>query len=202
MRKRLPTSLEYALLGLIHMQPQSGYDLRKIFETTPMGHYSSSPGAMAPPRKNPSASTASTVVAVPRSTTMTGEPWRRAAAQAANGWGADSYRVLYDADDVVMAMSYKGDTEDDAVELAEALIAHVTDTMAMGEGEGSGGGLVFNMVSTANIDNALISYAGGESPIAGGTSFFNTIEAHHGANVRVANSTLQFYRDRLHGSAM
>lgn len=51
MRKRPPTSLEYALLGLIHMQPQSGYDLRKIFETTPMGHYSSSPGAIYPALK-------------------------------------------------------------------------------------------------------------------------------------------------------
>jgi DNA-binding PadR family transcriptional regulator len=51
MKKRPPTSLEYALLGLIHMQPQTGYDLRKIFETTPMGHYSSSPGAIYPALK-------------------------------------------------------------------------------------------------------------------------------------------------------
>jgi hypothetical protein len=66
-----------------------------------------------------------------------------AAAQAANGWGADSYQVLYDPDDVVMAMTYKGDTEDDAFELTEALIAHAAETMALGEGEGSGGGLIF-----------------------------------------------------------
>lgn len=65
------------------------------------------------------------------------------AAQAANGWGADSYQVLHDADDVVMAMTYKGDTEDDAFELTDAFIAHATETMGMGEGEGSGGGLVF-----------------------------------------------------------
>ena len=42
------------------------------------------PGRMAPPRKKPSASTASTVVAVPRSTTMTGRPCRTMAAQAAS----------------------------------------------------------------------------------------------------------------------
>jgi DNA-binding PadR family transcriptional regulator len=30
------------------MAPLSGYDLRKIFATTPMGHYSSSPGAIYP----------------------------------------------------------------------------------------------------------------------------------------------------------
>jgi hypothetical protein len=65
------------------------------------------------------------------------------AAQAANGWGGDSYRVLYDDDDVVLALAYKGDTEDDAFELADALIAHVTDTMQLGEGVGEGGGLEF-----------------------------------------------------------
>lgn len=51
MKTYRPTSLGYALLGLIHMQPQTGYDLRKIFETTPMGHYSSSPGAIYPALK-------------------------------------------------------------------------------------------------------------------------------------------------------
>ena len=33
------------------MQPQTGYDLRKLFATTPMGHYSSSPGAIYPALK-------------------------------------------------------------------------------------------------------------------------------------------------------
>jgi len=52
MKKEKPTtSLGYALLGLIHLQPRSGYDLRKVFETTPMGHYSSSPGAIYPALK-------------------------------------------------------------------------------------------------------------------------------------------------------
>ena len=51
MSEREPTSLEYALLGLLHQQPQSGYDLRKIFATTAMGNYSSSPGAIYPALK-------------------------------------------------------------------------------------------------------------------------------------------------------
>ena len=42
------TTLDYALLGLLHQSPQSGYDLRKIFETTAMGNYSGSPGAIYP----------------------------------------------------------------------------------------------------------------------------------------------------------
>lgn len=42
------SSLAYALLGLLHQQPSSGYAIRKIFDTTPLGHYSSSPGAIYP----------------------------------------------------------------------------------------------------------------------------------------------------------
>lgn len=48
MKSATPTNLGYALLGLLHQEPRSGYDLRKIFETTPMGHYSGSPGAIYP----------------------------------------------------------------------------------------------------------------------------------------------------------
>jgi DNA-binding PadR family transcriptional regulator len=40
--------LGYALLGLLHQQPSSGYDLRKIFANTPMGTFSDSPGAIYP----------------------------------------------------------------------------------------------------------------------------------------------------------
>ncbi len=43
-----PTNLEFALLGLIRLHPQSGYELRKQFATTPMGHYSDSPGSIYP----------------------------------------------------------------------------------------------------------------------------------------------------------
>jgi DNA-binding PadR family transcriptional regulator len=51
MTDRKPTTLEFALLGLVGQQPQSGYDLRKIFETTAMGSYSGSPGAIYPALK-------------------------------------------------------------------------------------------------------------------------------------------------------
>ena len=42
------TTLEYALLGLIGMSPMSGYDVHKAFATTPLAHFSSSPGAIYP----------------------------------------------------------------------------------------------------------------------------------------------------------
>jgi DNA-binding PadR family transcriptional regulator len=40
--------LGYALLGLINQQPLSGYDVKKIFATTPMAGFSDSPGAIYP----------------------------------------------------------------------------------------------------------------------------------------------------------
>ena len=42
------TTLEFALLGLLDQRPLSGYDLRRIFATTPFTHYSDSPGAVYP----------------------------------------------------------------------------------------------------------------------------------------------------------
>jgi DNA-binding PadR family transcriptional regulator len=45
------TTLSLAILGLINQKPRSGYDLRKVFSTTPMGHFSSSPGAIYPALK-------------------------------------------------------------------------------------------------------------------------------------------------------
>lgn len=45
---RDPTTLEYAILGLLSFGPRSGYDLMQLFENTAMGSYSSSPGAIYP----------------------------------------------------------------------------------------------------------------------------------------------------------
>jgi DNA-binding PadR family transcriptional regulator len=46
-----PTVLDYAILGLLQREPLSGYRIRKIFETTALGHYSGSPGAIYPALK-------------------------------------------------------------------------------------------------------------------------------------------------------
>jgi len=50
-KHRKPTTLDYALLGLLHQGAQSGYDLRKVFAETALGNYSSSPGAIYPALK-------------------------------------------------------------------------------------------------------------------------------------------------------
>jgi DNA-binding PadR family transcriptional regulator len=45
------STLSLAVLGLISQRPLTGYDLRKVFQTTPLGHFSSSPGAIYPALK-------------------------------------------------------------------------------------------------------------------------------------------------------
>ncbi len=46
-----PTLIDHAILGLISPAPMSGYAIRKVFETTAMGNYSSSPGTIYPALK-------------------------------------------------------------------------------------------------------------------------------------------------------
>lgn len=43
-----PSMLGHALLALIHRNPSSGYDLRKLFAESHLHHFSSSPGAIYP----------------------------------------------------------------------------------------------------------------------------------------------------------
>jgi DNA-binding PadR family transcriptional regulator len=45
------STLSLAILGIIRQQPQTGYDIRKLFSTTPLGHFSNSPGAIYPALK-------------------------------------------------------------------------------------------------------------------------------------------------------
>ena len=42
------TNLDFAILGLLSQQPQTGYRIRKVFETTALGNFSSSPGSIYP----------------------------------------------------------------------------------------------------------------------------------------------------------
>ncbi|MEA3501606.1 MAG: hypothetical protein U9R47_02425, partial [Actinomycetota bacterium] len=81
------------------------------------------------------------------------------ATQAAAGWGNDTYRVFSRGGDVAMAMSYIGDSERDAEELANALIAHIRDSMNAGPAEESGGGLLYRQGSVYvfidRVDDAL-----------------------------------------------
>ncbi len=46
-----PTLLSFAILGLIQDNPLSGYRIRKFFDETALGNYSSSPGTIYPALK-------------------------------------------------------------------------------------------------------------------------------------------------------
>jgi PadR family transcriptional regulator AphA len=48
MTERQLTAFEHILLGMICMEPSSGYDLKRIFAATPMGVYQPSSGALYP----------------------------------------------------------------------------------------------------------------------------------------------------------
>lgn len=48
MRPGAISLLGYAVLGLLHQRPSSGYDLRKMFAATPLASFSDSPGAIYP----------------------------------------------------------------------------------------------------------------------------------------------------------
>jgi len=42
------TIIDYTILGLLYEGPQTGYGIRKLFETTALGDFSSSPGTVYP----------------------------------------------------------------------------------------------------------------------------------------------------------
>ncbi len=59
----------------------------------------------------------------------------------------------------------------------------------VGPKRGDWSGLVFRQGSSASIDNAVISFGGGESSVGGGFAYFNPIEVLQ-ADVRIAHSTI------------
>lgn len=64
--------------------------------------------------------------------------------QVAAGWGNDTYRVFLKGPDTAFAWSYVAETEEDAEELTNALIAHSRDQMGASGAQESGGGLLFS----------------------------------------------------------
>jgi hypothetical protein len=83
-------------------------------------------------------------------------------AQAASGWGNDTYRVFRNGDDTAFAWSYLAESVEDAEDLANALITHARDTMGAGASEESGGGLLFTgspYVFIDRVDDAIFFVA-------------------------------------------
>lgn len=51
-KRNIESDLSLAILGLLSINPLSGYGLRKVFLTTAMGSFSASPGAIYPALRN------------------------------------------------------------------------------------------------------------------------------------------------------
>lgn len=74
------------------------------------------------------------------------------------------------------------------------------DSNANGRSTGSAGdwsGLYFGHLSSGSIDNAILTFGGGNSPIEGGSTNFNVLEVHE-ADLRVTDSLI---RDNASGLA-
>ena len=67
-----------------------------------------------------------------------------AVTQAAAGWANDTYRFFTRGDDSAFAWTYQGETETDAEDLTNALIAHITDVMGATNAQESLGGLLYD----------------------------------------------------------
>lgn len=64
-------------------------------------------------------------------------------AVAASGWDNDAFRVFVNGDDAAFVWHWVAETEEDAEDFTNALIAHARDAMGAGGAAESGGGLEF-----------------------------------------------------------
>ncbi len=63
--------------------------------------------------------------------------------QVGDGWGGDRYMLFADADDVAFVYTYRGDSVDDTLEVAQGFLDHAADVMGLAEPIAAGGGLEF-----------------------------------------------------------
>jgi len=64
--------------------------------------------------------------------------------QTTSGWGGDSYELLANGDELTFVYIFGGDTEDDAIEVAQAFLALARGPMQAGDGIDSGGGVLWD----------------------------------------------------------
>lgn len=63
--------------------------------------------------------------------------------QTADGWGGDSFSVLENESDIAFVLRYRGDTEDNTIEVVEGLLLAATQRMRAGDGVEAAGGIEF-----------------------------------------------------------
>ncbi len=99
------SALEYAITGLLKGQAQSGYDLRKVFATTPMRHFSDSPGSIYPALRR-----------------LQVRGWLAAATEADSGRGRQVFRVTKAGERALLAWLRQPVTRDDVIWRVDELL--------------------------------------------------------------------------------
>ncbi len=94
-----------------------------------------------------------------------------AAEQAAEGWGGDHYRVLWDGEEVVYVLVYVGDTAGDAIEMYNALVAYAAAQMNVGEPDETDQGTSFSGddYAFARLSGDRVLFISGSDPEVGPT---------------------------------
>ncbi len=67
--------------------------------------------------------------------------------QTAAGWGGDAHQLLVNGEDMVFVYIYGGDSEEDAIEVAQAFLALARGPLEAGDGIDSGGGVLWEGTS-------------------------------------------------------
>lgn len=88
------------------------------------------------------------------------------ASTAVEGWGGDRFTVLFDGENAVMYLTYRGDTEQDAVEMFSALEEYITAAMAIDESEELGSWVVYRGedVVMLRLDSDTVVFAAASDP--------------------------------------
>lgn len=68
--------------------------------------------------------------------------------QTASGWGGDAHQLLLNGDEMLFVYIYGGDTEADAIEVAQGLLALARGPIGAGDGIDSGGGVLWEGAGT------------------------------------------------------
>ncbi len=91
------------------------------------------------------------------------------AGPAASGWGGDRYRVMWDGEQVAYLLVYVGDSEEDAVETYDALVAYAESSMNVGEPEATERDTIFvgEDYAHAALDGDRVLFIAASDPVAG-----------------------------------
>jgi len=88
---------------------------------------------------------------------------------AAAGWGGDQYRLLWNGENAAFVLTYVGDTETDADELQEALVAYVLAAMDVSRSRDDGNGVALTGNAYAFVSRVAdrVVFVAADDPVVG-----------------------------------